>query len=69
VERTAVDSSNLAFVWYDEGSCTLGIEFKSGMQYEYYDVPTAVVNGLVGASSKGEYFNANIRGKFRYARI
>jgi hypothetical protein len=69
MERTPVNSTNLSYVWYDEASNTLGIEFTSGSQYEYYEVPLNVLEGLMGPGSKGQYFNENIRGKFRYARV
>lgn len=69
MEWTSVDSTNLADVKYVEETQTLTIRFTSGSEYEYYDVPQSVVDGLMGPGSKGEYFHQNIRGRFRYARI
>jgi hypothetical protein len=64
-----VSSSNLAAVGYDPETQTLAIEFKSGGTYEYYDVPQQVFDGLLSAASHGQYFQSNIRGSYRYARL
>ena len=62
-----VDSTNLARVGYESG--TLQIEFKKGEVYQYFNVPENIYNGLMLAGSHGEYFNENIRGKFKYQKI
>ena len=64
-----VSSSNLSSVGYDPETQTLAIEFKSGGTYEYYDVPQQVFDGLLSAASHGQYFQSNIRGSYRYARL
>lgn len=68
MNRTPVDSSNLASVGYDAENKTLEVEFNSGRLYEYYNVPKSEYNNLMNASSHGSYFNSNIRNadyKFR----
>jgi hypothetical protein len=43
----------------------LTLWFTSGGQgYDYYHVPQRVFDGLLGASSKGRYFNAYIRDQY-----
>ena len=69
MERTSVSSSNLNSVGYDEQSMTLEVEFKDGTLYQYFDVPTAVHQELLGAGSVGQYFAQNIRNSFRYSRL
>lgn len=69
MEMQPVDSSNLAAIGYDANTHTLAIEFKSGGTYEYYDVEESVYEGLRTASSHGQYFQSNIRGRYRYARL
>lgn len=64
-----VSSSNLAAVGYDPETQTLAVEFRSGGTYEYYDVPQQVFDGLLSAASHGQYFQSNIRGSYRYARV
>jgi hypothetical protein len=67
MDRTAVDFETLASVGY-EGRA-LEIEFTSGKIYQYFDVPSHTHERLMSAESLGGYFNANIRGHFRYARV
>lgn len=55
-----VDSSNLARIGYDETSRELHIEFKSGAQHTYLDVPVAKHSALMAAPSHGGYFASHI---------
>jgi hypothetical protein len=63
IEWTAVRSRAIAAVGYD--GRTLSIEFTSGRVYDHPNVPPSVYRELMRASSKGSYYNANIRGKYR----
>ena len=63
-----VDSSDLSAVGYDADAQVLYISFHSGGLYRYFDVPEAVYQGLLSASSKGRFFHAHIRNVYRYAR-
>lgn len=69
MNRNPVSSSNLHSVGYDDTSQTLEVEFKNGAVYQYFDVSSAEYAGLLGASSLGSYFAANIRQSYRYSRI
>lgn len=62
------DSSNIARFRYNAEAGTLEIEFQKGGAYQYFDVPESVYEQLSLASSKGQYFAANIKGVYRYAR-
>jgi len=64
-----VESTTLATVAYDETRKLLQLEFCSRVVYLYFGVPPAVHQALLGAPSKGRYFNQNIRGRFRYRSI
>ena len=66
---TAVESSDLKAVDFDEWSATLTIEFHSGGVYEYYGVPFSVYSELLNARSHGKYFRAHIKDRYRYRRI
>ena len=63
---TAVESTTLATVAYDKACGLLQLEFRSRAIYQYFGVPAAVHEGLLGAPSKGRYFNRFIRGHFPY---
>ena len=70
MERSPVESSNLASVGYEADSCTLEIEFHSGGVYHYFGVPLDVYQGLMSASSKGQFFDRNIKkAGYQYARL
>ena len=66
---TAVESTTIATVAYDEGLELLKVEFRSHAIYEYFGVPASVHDALLGAQSKGGYFNRVIRRGFRYCRV
>lgn len=59
-----LESSNLKRCAYDIETETLQIQFHSGKVYSYQGVPASVYNGLLEASSVGQYFNSNIKGVY-----
>ena len=63
---TAVESTTLATVAYDKARGLLQLEFRSRAIYQYFGVAAAVHEALLGAPSKGSYFNRFIRGRFPY---
>ena len=46
----------------------LELQFRNGAIYRYFLVPQRVYRDLMGAPSKGGYFNQNVRGRYRYQR-
>jgi hypothetical protein len=64
---TAVESTTLATVAYDKARGLLQLEFRSRAIYQYFGVAAAVHEALLGAPSKGSYFNQFIRGRFPYS--
>jgi hypothetical protein len=64
---TAVESTTLAMVAYDDARELLQLEFRSRAIYQYFGVPAAVHTALLRAPSKGSYFNRIIRGHFPYS--
>jgi hypothetical protein len=69
VRVATVESSTLATVAYDEDRELLRLEFRSQAIYQYFGVPPAVHQALLGAPSKGRYFNHAIRGRFPFRLI
>lgn len=69
MERIPVSSSNIASVGYEPTTSTLQIEFHNGSTYEYYDVPEGTYADLIGASSIGSFFHANIRNTYSFQQI
>ena len=66
---TAVESTTLVTVSYDEARELLQLEFCSRAVYQYFSVPAVVHQWLLDAASKGRYFNQAIRGHFPYRLI
>ena len=50
---TAVESTTLAMVAYDDARELLQLEFRSRAIYQYFGVPAAVHTALLRAPSKG----------------
>ena len=70
MERTPVESSNLASVGYDPTSATLEIEFRKSGIYQYFGVPSSTYDELMSAGSKGTYFDQNIKkGGYSYSKV
>jgi hypothetical protein len=66
---SAVESTTLATVAYDEARELLRLEFRSQAIYQYLGVPPIVHQALLSAPSKGSYFNQAIRGRFPHRRV
>jgi hypothetical protein len=64
-----VESTTLVTVAYDDARELLRLEFCSRAVYQYFNVPAAVYQSLLDASSKGRYFNQAIRGRYPYRLI
>lgn len=69
MNRTPVTSSNVASIGFDDSSLTLEVEFNDGSVYQYFDVPEALYQEFMNASSKGKFLHDNIRHSFRYSRL
>lgn len=60
-----LNSSAISRVEYNAETRVLQIWFvESGGPYDYYGVPQSVYQGLLSASSAGQYFNAYIRDRY-----
>jgi lysyl-tRNA synthetase class 2 len=64
-----VDSSAIARIEYDAIAHKLEVMFTTGRVYEYYRVPRSLYDEFIAAPSKGQFFNAYIRDRFRYREI
>ncbi|MEQ5326931.1 MULTISPECIES: KTSC domain-containing protein [Proteus] len=70
MNRVPVSSSNLQSVGYDQATQTLEVAFHSGSVYQYLNVPSKIHQGLMNASSKGQYLDVNIKkAGYKYRQI
>lgn len=63
VTRVEVNSTAITAV-RREANGEMTVEFSSGSETVYNDVPENVFQDFVNASSVGRYFNQNIRGQY-----
>ncbi len=61
-----VDSSAMFRMHYEASLRELDVTFTSGKTYTYFAVPQPVYDGFVKASSHGEFFNAQIKDRYRF---
>lgn len=64
MNRQYVDSSMIISIGYDALTCTLEVEFKDGIVWQYHEFPEYMWYEFESAESKGKYFNANIRKQY-----
>lgn len=64
-----VKSSSIDSIGYNTKSSTLIVKFKNGGLYAYSDVPAAVHQQFMNASSHGQYLDAGIRDVYSFQRI
>lgn len=69
MDRTPVQSEDLASVGYCQSSRTLEVEFKSGGVYHYLEVPAGIFEGLMEAPSKGKYLASRVKGTYSYKKV
>ncbi|MBK8129608.1 MAG: KTSC domain-containing protein [bacterium] len=61
MERTPVQSSNIAAIGYDDTNAILEVEFLNGSIYQYYGVPHDTYESLMNAASKGSFLNSYVK--------
>jgi hypothetical protein len=66
---TAMPSSVIRSFDYHPGEQRLDVRFVSGRRYRYFGVPPDLAARMRGSFAKGEFFNAHIRGHFRFERL
>jgi hypothetical protein len=54
---------------YDRGTQALEVVFVTGRRYLYHNVPEDVAAAMRLAFAKGEFFNAEIRDRYRFTRL
>ncbi len=59
-------SSNIEAARYDAETQELTIDFVNGGTYVYTNVPSSIAAGLEAASSPGQYFARQIKGRYSY---
>lgn len=69
MRRAPVSSSSIQDVGYDPDARRLEVGFRSGGVYAYDAVPPEVHDAFLTAPSKGRFFQAQVRDRYRYRRV
>ncbi len=69
MERTKVNSTNIAAIGYEEETSILEVEFKRGGVYQYSGVSIGVHSSLINAESKGKFFAEHIRDSYSFEKL
>ena len=65
-----VDSTSIEAIGYDRRTGELYVRFlESGHTYVYREVEDGVFEKFLCASSKGNYFNREIKGEYSYYQV
>ena len=67
-EMIFVDSFNIEAIGYDDDTQDLHVQFLSGGNYIYSDVPREVFDNLKNAPSKGSFLNREIKGVYQFTK-
>jgi hypothetical protein len=66
---TSMPSTVIERFTYDIVRRELVVIFRSKRAYAYHDVPEEVAAAMRAAFAKGEFFNAEIRDRYRFTRL
>ena len=69
IKRFPVESTALATVGYSKRLRALEIEFRNGAVYRYLEVAPDVYDALLKARSKAQFYDQNIRRKYRSLHV
>jgi lysyl-tRNA synthetase class 2 len=64
-----VDSTAVRAIDYDPQGQALQVTFVSGERYRYRGVTAQVHQAFLDAESKGRFFQAQIRDRYRFERL
>ena len=62
-------STVIRSIEYDAAGAVLRVMFVTGSVYEYYEVPQEVYEQFKSFREKGVFYNGQIKGKYRFARV
>ncbi len=64
-----LESEMLASAAYIVEKRILYLRFRTGDVYRYFDLPAEAYQAFLNAESKGRFFLAHVRDRFRYERL
>jgi len=65
MDMIPVNSSAIHAIGYDPISQGMKITFNQGSTYDFCNVPQHVFDSFISSTSKGSYYNQNIRDRYQ----
>jgi hypothetical protein len=65
MDMICVSSSAIAAIGYDPATMQMKVRFVQYDTHDFCKVPVHIFQGLLNASSKGNYYNDHIRGRYQ----
>jgi hypothetical protein len=69
VEKLNIESSSISEASYYPNVRRLFVTFRSGKEYEYFNVPEHVVNEFRYAPSKGKFLKKHIIACYKFKKV
>ena len=69
IPLTPVKSTQIKAVGFDPKTGTMAVQFRDGGTYQYHGVSPQLHEQLMGAPSKGKFFSATIKHRYRSAKV
>lgn len=67
-QTITVNSTAIKSAQYITSENRLRLSFKNNHEYDYFNVPLHLFDGLVAVASKGQYINKYIIGEFKFKK-
>ena len=62
-------STEIEWIGYETKKHMLQVEFIAGGIYQYENVPESVYQSFLDASSHGQFFESQIKGRYSYRKV
>ncbi len=69
MDFTPVKSRMILGIRYNEKTYEMDIVFRTGEKYRYKNVPLIIYDGLMKATSHGQYMHKKVLGRYKYERL
>ena len=69
MQRTAIGSSNIRSIGYDDATSQLEVEYDIQSVHRYREVPPALYHALTSALAEGSRLAAQIEGQYPHVRM
>lgn len=69
INHTAVQSSSIRSIGYDEETQDMHVHFNGTGTYVYHDVPPETHQAIMMSGSKGNFLHTNVKNKHKFTKL